>query len=172
MRAGILWAAVAVLWSFLSGPAIAQEENTVLEGAKKFCVAEYGERLLEVTLDGEDGFACRFAAVEKIATYKLAPAEPAPKWDLDEEAEAEAEAAAAAKAVAAAKLKRNKAKLRKKRRYKRAKLRKRKRHIRRKKASRAKKRDPIAEFVKKVRRATAKRRSEVRRKLKKSGFTF
>ncbi len=174
MRAGIVWAAIAALWSVFYGSALAQEENTVLEGAKKFCAAEYGERLLGVTLDGEDGFACRFAAVEKIATYKLAPEEPAPKWDLDEEAEAEAATAAvAAKAAAAAKLKRKRAKLRKKRRYKRAKLRKRRKQLRRQKALRAKKRDPFAAFMRKVRKATSKKkRSRVKRKRKRHGFTF
>ncbi len=162
MRAGYLTAAIAAVWFILVGPATAQDKNAVLEGAQKFCAAEYGDRLLGVTLDGKDGFACRFVAVEKVATYKLAPAEPAPKWDLDEEAEAAAAATVAAKAAQAAKKKRQaKAKLRNKRRYKRAKLRKRNRLLRkqraRAKAKRRKKRDPFAEFMRKVRKATRQR---------------
>lgn len=161
MRASFLAAVATVVWVLLSGPATAQEKNPILEGAQKFCAAEYGDRLLGVSIEGESGFACRFAAVEKVATYKLAPAEPEPKWDLDEEDETSA-SAVAAKAAAAAKSKRRaKTKLRKKRRYKRAKLRKRKRLQRKRKALRTKKRDPFAEFMRKVRKATRKKRSSV-----------
>ncbi len=161
MRAGYLTAAIAAVWFILVGPATAQDKNAVLEGAQKFCAAEYGDRLLGVSIEGENGFACRFAAVEKVATYKVAPTEPEPKWDLDEEDEASA-AAVAAKAAAAAKNKRRaRAKLRKKKRYKRAKLRKKKRLQRKRKALRTKKRDPFAEFMRKVRKATRKKRSSI-----------
>ena len=161
MRAGFLAAVATVVWVLLFGSAIAQDKNSILEGAQKFCAAEYGDRLLGVSIEGENGFACRFAAVEKIATYKVAPAEPKPKWDLDEEDEASS-AAVAATAAAAAKAKRSaKAKLRKKKRYKRAKLRKNKRLKRKRKALRKKKRDPFAEFMRKVRNATRRKRSSV-----------
>lgn len=164
MRAGFLAAAIAVVLALFAGPATAQEKNPVLEGAKKFCASEYGDRLLGVTLDGRDGFACRFAAVEKVATYKVAPVEEAPKWDLDEEAESTVAATAAA---STAKLKQDtKAKLGKKKRSKRAKLRKRQGLSRKQKArarararARAKKRDPFAEFMRKVRRAANRKRS-------------
>ncbi len=163
MRASFLAAVATVVWVLLSGPTTAQEKNPVLEGAQKFCAAEYGDRLLGVSIEGENGFACRFAAVEKVATYKLAPVEPKPKWDLDEEDETSA-ATVAAKAATAAKSKskrRAKAKLRKKKRYKRAKLRKKKRLQRKRKAVRTKKRDPFAEFMRKVRKATRKKRSSI-----------
>lgn len=173
MRACFLTVAAAIAWFILSGPATAQEKNQVLEGAQKFCAAEYGDRLLGVTIDGENGFACRFAAVEKVATYKLAPSEPKPKWDLDEEDEVATSGAASAASVAAAakvaKVKKRKAnrksraraKLRKKRRYKRrAKARKRKRLLRKRRALR-KKRDPFAEFMRKVRRAASRKRSSL-----------
>ena len=120
-------------------------------------------------MEGEDGFSCRFAAVEKITTYQITP--PEPKWDLDEEAEAAAPAIAAP-ASKPAKLKKKKAKVRKKkRRYKRAKVRNTKRH-RRKTAKRTKPNDPVASWVKRVKRATDRKRAEVRRKLKKAGFNF
>ncbi|NNF77030.1 MAG: hypothetical protein HKN05_03280 [Rhizobiales bacterium] len=162
MRASFLAAVATVVWVLLSGPTTAQEKNSILEGAQKFCAAEYGDRLLGVSIEGENGFACRFAAVEKVATYKVAPAEPKPKWDLDEEDEPSATAAKAAAATSAAKSKaKAKAKLRKKRHYKRAKLRKRKRLQRKRKTLRKKKSDPFAEFMRKVREATRKKRSSV-----------
>ena len=165
MRAGFLAAVVSVLWFIFAGTATAQDKNSILEGAQKFCAAEYGDRLLGVSIEGENGFACRFAAVEKVATYKLAPAEPKPKWDLDEEDETST-SDVSAKAIAAPTVKpkhKAKAKLRKKKRLKRAKLRRKKRahrkRLRKRKAVRSKKRDPFAEFMRKVRNATRKKRS-------------
>ena len=171
MRASIVWAAAAVLWSLLVGSASAQDKTATQQSAEKFCAAEYGDRLLGVTMEGENGFSCRFAAVEKITTYQIEPTEPEPKWDLDEEAEA----AVPAVAVPAAKpktVKKKKAKVRKKkRRYSRAKTRTKKR-THRKTAKRTKQRDPVASWVKRVKRATNRKRAEIRRKLKKAGFNF
>lgn len=166
MRANFLAVAASIVWFLLAGPATAQVKNPALEGAQKFCAAQYGDRLLGVTMDGEKGFACRFAAVEKVATYKIAPTEPKPKWDLDEEDEIAAlpakQTAVAKKAKTAKKIKRKrraKSKWRKKRRYKRAKLRNKQRYLRKRKAKRTKKKNPFAEFMRKVRKATQKRSS-------------
>ncbi len=174
MRACFLWAAAAVLWSFLIGPATAQDKTATQQSAEKFCAAEYGDRLLGVTMEGENGFSCRFAAVEKITTYQIEPSEPEPKWDLDEEAEAAlpSEVAPAPPAAKPKTLKKKRAKLRKKKRsYKRAKVRNKKRHSR-KKATRTKRHDPVAAWVQRVKKETSKKRAEMRRRLKKAGFNF
>ena len=116
-----IWSLMAaVIFSLLSvNVAAGEEKNPLLEGAQKFCATKYGNRLLGVTLEGESGFSCRFAAVTRTESFRLAPqkqqskspennaqqakpqqggaqqAKSQPAWDLDEEDESTASLASA-----------------------------------------------------------------------------
>ncbi len=88
MRIWSLTAAV-ILTLIQASTATGQDNNPLLEGAQKFCAAKYGDRLLGVTVDGKNGFSCRFAAIARTESFKIASsgedAEAQPVWDLDEE---------------------------------------------------------------------------------------
>ncbi|MEM7428139.1 MAG: hypothetical protein AAF441_18760 [Pseudomonadota bacterium] len=91
MRIWSLTAAV-ILALVQWGVAQAQESKSTLEHAKKFCAEKYGDRLLGVALDDTQRFSCRFAAVTRTESFKIASsqkqAKAQPAWDLDDEDDA------------------------------------------------------------------------------------
>ena len=105
MRIWSLAAAVVIVMLTQVSSAFSDNKKAILEGAQNFCSAKYGKRLLGVSVKGANEFSCRFVAVERTETYKIAvkskeppkqaapkiaapkiaAAKPAkPKWDLDE----------------------------------------------------------------------------------------
>lgn len=91
MRIWSLAAAVILVLMNISAT-LGEDRDPSLEGAQKFCADKYGDRLLGVSLDGNAGVSCKFAAVTRTETFKLPSREPEPKvakaqpaWDLDAE---------------------------------------------------------------------------------------
>ncbi len=84
-------AAAVILTLIQVSTATSQEKRGLLEGAQKFCAAKYGDRLLGVSVEGATGFSCRFAAITRTESFKIASSgeesKAQPAWDLDEEDE-------------------------------------------------------------------------------------
>ena len=171
-----IWSlAAAVIFALLNvGAALGENKSSSLKDARKFCAAKYGDRLLGVSLDGKNGFSCRFAAVTRTERFKLPSsakvAKSQPAWDLDDEegsstaatttSEASEETSSAALAPTLVQLppqtKPQAAKKRNatKRRYK--KRRSKKRRYRRKK------RDPFAALFRNARKSAHRRKARRR----------
>lgn len=169
MRSAFIWTLLAIFGTALTGQALGQDSKTILEGAQRFCTEKYGDRLLGVTLNGENGFNCRFAAVEQVKAYKLTSPPPQPIWDLDGEDEdvTNSESASGvpnavpvpAKSVRKARLHKRKSYRKRKRKYRKRKYRKRRYSAR--KASR-RKRDPFVWFGRRWDGAKAKQNARNR----------
>ena len=177
MRIWSLAAAVTLALLNVSA-ALGEDKASILEGAQKFCAEKYGDRLLGVSLEGNAGFSCRFAAVTRTESFKLPTrqkeAKAQPAWDLDDDEEDAPDATGSVepastepstatttpglvKQAPQTKPRTIKKRTAKKRRYKRRRYRKRR--------YRGRKRDPFAALFRNARKASRRkyRRRHVRR---------